>query len=56
MYGWALGIVVALGYNVFYFEYKLPNGETAKILDIFDYLSNNIMMPILGILTCILIL
>ena len=55
LYGWLLGIVVALGYNVFYFEYKLPNGETAQILDIFDYLSNNIMMPILAILTCILI-
>ena len=55
LYGWLLGIVVALGYNLFYFEYKLPNGDTAQILDIFDYLSNNILMPILAILTCILI-
>ena len=46
---------MALGYNLFYFEYKLPNGSTAQILDIFDYVSNNIMMPVLALLTCILI-
>lgn len=55
IYGWLLGIFVALGYNLFYFEYKLPNGSTAQILDIFDYVSNNIMMPVLALLTCILI-
>ena len=54
-YGWALGIIVALGYNLFYFEKTLPNGDTAQLLDIFDYISNNILMPILAILTCILI-
>ena len=55
VYGWLLGIVVALGYNLLYFEYKLPTGDTGQILDIFDYLSNNIMMPILAILTCVLV-
>ena len=55
IYGWLLGIVVALGYNLLYFEYKLPTGDTGQMLDIFDYLSNNIMMPILAILTCILV-
>ncbi len=55
IYGWALGIIVALGYNLLYFEWKLPNGDTAQILDIFDYISNNILMPILAILTCILV-
>ena len=51
----ALGVIVCLGYNVFYFEVPLPNGSTAQILDIMDYSSNNILMPILAIGTCILI-
>ncbi len=51
----ALGIVVCLGYNVFYFEAKLPNGAAAQILDIMDYISNNILMPVVAIGTCILI-
>ena len=55
LYGWFFGIIVALGYNVFYFEYTLPNGAVAQILDIFDYVSNNILMPLLAIFTCILI-
>ena len=51
----AIGILVCLGYNALYFEFPLPNGSTAQILDILDYLSNNILMPIVSILTCILI-
>ena len=50
-----ISVIICLGYNKFYFELKLPNGSTAQILDIFDYLSNNIFMPIVAILTCILI-
>lgn len=50
-----LAIVVCLGYNVFYFEVGLPNGATAQILDIMDYVSNNILMPVVAIGTCILI-
>ena len=49
------GIIICLGYNVFYFEAPLPNGATAQILDIFDYISNNILMPVVAIGTCILI-
>ncbi len=49
------GIVVCLGYNVLYFEITLPNGNTAQILDIMDYISNNLLMPAVAILTCILI-
>ena len=33
----------------------LPTGGTAQILDIMDYLSNNIMMPLVAFLTSILI-
>ena len=50
-----LSTVVCLGYNVFYFEFKLPNGAVGQILDIMDYLANNILMPLLAIGTCILI-
>ena len=54
----AISIVICLGYNKFYFETRLPNtakGGSAQLLDIFDYLSNNIFMPIVAIGTCILI-
>lgn len=50
-----LGVIICLGYNVFYFEVGLPNGSTAQLLDIFDYISNNILMPVVAIGTCILI-
>ena len=49
-----IGIIVCLGYNVLYFEKTLPNGATAQILDILDYISNNVFMPVVAIGTCIL--
>lgn len=49
------GIIVCLGYNIFFFEATLPNGNTAQILDVMDYISNNILMPIVAIGTCVLI-
>lgn len=49
------GIVVCLGYNKLYFDVVLPNGAHAQILDIMDYISNNALMPIVAIGTCILI-
>ena len=50
-----ISILVCLGYIVFYFDLKFPNGAVGQILDILDYASNNILMPIVGLLTCILI-
>lgn len=50
-----IAVVVCLGYNVLYFDFTLPNGQVGQILDIFDYVSNNILMPVLAIGTCILI-
>lgn len=50
-----LGLVVCFGYNIWYFEYTLPNGAVAQILDIMDYISNNVLMPVVAIGTCILI-
>ena len=49
------GCLVCLGYNSFYFEVTLPNGTVGQLLDIMDYISNNILMPIVAIGTCILI-
>ena len=49
------GVIVCLGYNKLYFEIKLPNGAVAQILDIMDYISNNFLMPLVAIGTCILI-
>lgn len=52
--GIILSTIVCLGYNVWYFEYELPNGATAQILDIFDYVTNNLLMPVLSICTCVM--
>lgn len=53
--GMVLSFIVCKGYNDLYFEYVLPNGTKGQILDIFDYISNNILMPFLAICTCVLI-
>ncbi len=50
-----LGIVVCLGYNLMYFDIVLPNGGHAQILDIMDYVSNSILMPVVAIASCLLI-
>ena len=47
--------VVSLGYKLFYFEAALPGGGTGQILDIMDYVSNNLLMPIVCLITCIII-
>ena len=51
----ALGVVVCLGYNILYFDIVLPNGSHAQVLDVMDYASNYVLMPIVAIATCILI-
>lgn len=49
------GVIVCLGYNHLYFDIVLPNGAHAQILDIMDYISNNFLMPLVAIGTCLLI-
>ena len=56
----ALGVVVCLGFvegSPFNFKnLTLPNGsQGAQMLDIFDYVSNSILMPIVAIGTCIFV-
>lgn len=53
-----VGVLVCLGYNALYFEAILPNtpaGKNAQILDILDYASNYILMPVVAIATCVFI-
>ena len=49
------GVLICLGYSVFYFELTLPTGSVGQLLDVFDYISNNLMMPFISLMTCILI-
>ncbi|MCR5023466.1 MAG: sodium-dependent transporter [Lachnospiraceae bacterium] len=50
-----IGTFVCLGYNVLYFEMPLPGGSKGQILDILDFASNNFLMPIAAIGTCLLV-
>ena len=55
LFALAVGSAVCFGYNILYFEMPLPNGSTGQLLDVLDYTSNNILMPIVAIATCILV-
>ena len=53
-----LGVIVCMGYTCLYFEAVLPNnapGSSSQILDIMDYVSNSVLMPVVAIATCILV-
>lgn len=50
-----VAVAVCLGYNKFYFEVKLPGGGTGQLLDVMDYISNSLLMPIVCLFTCIII-
>ena len=51
----AAAAIICLGYNMFYFELKLPNGTTGQLLDLVDYISNSFLMPLISFLTAIFI-
>ncbi len=55
LYGLIAGLIVCLGYNIFYFELNLPNGTVGQVLDVMDYISNYVLMPVVAISTCILV-
>ena len=54
-----IGAIICLGYyakSIFYMEVDLPNGAKGQqLLDVVDYLANNIFMPLVAIGTCILV-
>lgn len=47
--------LVCLGYNLLYFELPLPGGGVGQLLDVMDYISNSLLMPIVCLFTCIII-
>ncbi len=55
IYSLITAVLICLGYNLLYFELKLPNGSAAQLLDVMDYLSNNFLMPFISLLTSILV-
>ncbi len=48
-----LMLFVCWGFNLFYFEFKFPNGQIGQLLDLIDYFCGNILMPLVALLTCI---
>jgi len=50
-----VGVIVCLGYNALYFELTLPNGSVGQVLDVLDYISNFVLMPVVAIATCVLV-
>lgn len=55
IYSAITAIIICLGYNIFYFEMKLPNGSVGQLLDLMDYISNSFLMPLISLLTAIFI-
>ncbi len=55
VYAMIAGIIVCLGYNVFYFELRLPNDSVGQILDVMDYISNFVLMPVVALASCVLV-
>ncbi len=53
--GLVLGVVVCLGYSVLYFEATFSTVVKGQLLDIFDYVSNSLLLPIVALLTCLLV-
>ena len=52
----AVAVVVCLGYNVLSFGVTLPTGATGQnLLDVLDYISNSLFMPVISLLTCVVI-
>ena len=49
------GIIICLGYNSFNINITLPDGTRGSLLELFDWFINNILMPITGIITCIIV-
>ena len=54
-YALIAGIIVCLGYNLFYFELRLPNDSVGQILDVMDYISNFVLMPVVAIAACVMV-
>ncbi len=50
-----LGAFICLGYNLLAWSVPLPGGDRGRLLDLVDAVSNNFLLPVVGLLTCILV-
>lgn len=50
-----LGGAICMSYNLLPLSFKLPNGATGTLPVLLEYLSNTLLLPIVGLLTCILV-
>ena len=50
-----IGLAVCLGYNVLFFKAKLPTVNNAQLLDVLDYISNYVLMPVVSVVTCVFV-
>ena len=48
-----MGVLVNLGYSSL--SFIQPMGEGSSILDLLDFISNSVMMPIAALLTCVFV-
>ena len=55
LFSLAVGIFICLGYNVFYADIPLPNGETGQLLDLFDYIASSLMLPLVALITAVFV-
>ena len=55
VYTLVTGVLVCLGYNKLLFTLNLPNGSEAQLLDVMDYISNYIIMPLVAFSESILV-
>ncbi len=50
-----VGLIVCFGYNIMYMEIDLPNGaQNQQILDVLDWITNYLFMPVIAIATCVM--
>ena len=54
-YALIAGVIVCLGYNLLYFELRLPNDSVGQILDVMDYISNYVLMPVVALASCVMV-
>ena len=50
-----VGVIVCMGYTCFYFEADFGTVAAGQILDVLDYVSNSVLMPVVAIATCLLV-
>ena len=44
-----------MSYNLLPIQFTLPNGDTGTLPTLLEYLCNTLLLPIVGLLTCILV-